>query len=123
MTRTSRSCTPAAPQEVGGEAIGVRPRRRDVVQAQREHGRLGPADPDRQAPRAVVLLEDDNVALPKVLAAGVTDIGDVHGDAGGHGREVLSEVDEAGLEGGAGLVEARLDGADGDPEARGDLEV
>ena len=38
-------------------------------------------------------------------------------------REVPSEVGETGLERAAGLVEARLDGADGDAEARGDLGV
>ena len=57
------------------------------------------------------------------LAAGVADVGDAHGDAGGHGAGLPSEVGEAGLQRGAGLVQAGLDGADGDPEARGDLGV
>jgi hypothetical protein len=88
------------------------------VQARGDRARLGLADPDRQAAGAVALLEQDDVQL-----AGVADVGDPHGDGGGHGGELPSEVGEAGLQRGASLVQAGLDGAHGDPEARRDLGV
>ena len=116
--RTSSSARAGGRQQVGGEAVGPRPRRLDVVEARGERGRLGRADPDRQAPGAVALLEQDDVEV-----SGVADVGDAHGDAGGHGWGLPSEVGEAGLQRGAGLVQAGLDGAHGDPEARRDLGV
>jgi hypothetical protein len=48
--------------------------------------------------------------------------GDAHGD-GGHDRWLPSEVGEAGLQRGAGLVQAGLDRAHGGPEAHADLGV
>jgi hypothetical protein len=72
-------------EQVGGEAVGVGSRALDVVEAGGERGGLGGTDPDRQPARAVALLEDDDVAGARVVAAGVADVGDVGPGAAGSG--------------------------------------
>ena len=120
--RTSRRPRAGRGEQVGGEAVGVGPRRLDVVEAGGERRRLG-----RRRSRSA------GAARRRPPRAGrrgwsgssrrCADVGDVHGDGGGHGWGFPSEVGEAGLERGAGLVQAGLDGAGGDAEARGDLGV